>query len=292
MKDKLLRKGLVFGIIFLFVVTVVSLIFTVSVTASTELEGNWIGTEPYSRPGEWTWTFRENTLHVIGPYEEYTGTFKVDTSQSPKHLDYSIADNTVTDSYNGKTSLFIYQLDGGSLKMCGNEPGYMKRPATFTEGRYYELTRVKDVEDISYSEIAVYTVFATREGLIGGETANGHMIEENDHFVALPSTKVKCEDDSEHGHDYEVRIKYNGKSVVAPVWDVGPWNTKDDYWNPSSEREMWQDLLQGMPEAQAAFERFPPYNEGFDENTYLMKISTETDQFGIGDNIHPLYRWL
>lgn len=34
-----------------------------------------------------------------------------------------------------------------------------------------------------------YRVFATREGLVGGTTANGHVIRERDHFVALPSRR-------------------------------------------------------------------------------------------------------
>ncbi len=106
----------------------------------------------------------------------------------------------------------------------------------------------------------VYTVYATREGLVGQTTANGHVIQTRDHFVALPSTKALC---SNGGTEYEVRITYAGKSVVAPVWDVGPWNTRDDYWNSPSQRDMWQDLAQGMPEAQAAYQN--GYNDGEDQ---------------------------
>jgi hypothetical protein len=36
------------------------------------------------------------------------------------------------------------------------------------------------------------------------------------------------------------------------VWDVGPWNTHDDYWNV--RREQWLDLPPGLPEAQAAYQ--------------------------------------
>ncbi|WP_226359136.1 hypothetical protein [Pseudonocardia sp. ICBG601] len=36
------------------------------------------------------------------------------------------------------------------------------------------------------------------------------------------------------------------------MWDIGPWNTKDDYWNPSNQRQMWKDLPQGVPQAAAA----------------------------------------
>jgi len=107
---------------------------------------------------------------------------------------------------------------------------------------------------------ASYTVFATRIGLVGYRTANGHVIQSHDHFVALPSTKVLC---SNGGHEFEVRITYKGRSVVAPIWDVGPWNTKDDYWNPPQQREMWNDLPQGMPEAQAAYQN--GYNGGKDQ---------------------------
>ncbi len=105
-----------------------------------------------------------------------------------------------------------------------------------------------------------YSVFATREGLVGYTTANGHVIVSNDHFVSLPSFKSLC---SNGGYEYEVTINYNGKSITAPVWDVGPWNTKDDYWDPSSSREMWADLSQGLPEAQAAYEN--GYNNGKDQ---------------------------
>jgi len=105
-----------------------------------------------------------------------------------------------------------------------------------------------------------FRIYATREGLVGGTTANGHIIQSHDHFVALPSTRVLS---SNGGNEYQVKITYNGKSVVAPVWDIGPWNTKDDYWNPSSQRENWGDLPQGKPEAQAAYQ--DNYNNGKDQ---------------------------
>lgn len=130
-----------------------------------------------------------------------------------------------------------------------------------------------------------YTVYATRIGLIGETTANGHVIQSHDHFVALPSRKGLCQNDAEYGHNYEVRITYNGKTVVAPVWDVGPWNTKDDYWNPSSDREMWQDLPQGMPEAQSAYKE--GYNNGFDETNNLIETSMNTFEFDIGNQVRP-----
>ncbi|HEY8371911.1 MAG TPA: SH3 domain-containing protein [Pseudonocardiaceae bacterium] len=106
-----------------------------------------------------------------------------------------------------------------------------------------------------------YQVFATREGLVGGTTANGHVIKERDHFVALPSRRGLS---SKNNGEYSVQVcASNGRCEWAPVWDVGPWNTKDDYWNPSSTREMWKDLPQGKPEAQAAYQN--GYNGGKDQ---------------------------
>ncbi|SEP84427.1 hypothetical protein SAMN05216188_101663 [Lentzea xinjiangensis] len=106
-----------------------------------------------------------------------------------------------------------------------------------------------------------YRVYATREGLVGGTTANGHVIRSRDHFVALPSRRGLA---SRNSGNYSVQVcASNGRCEWAPVWDVGPWNTKDDYWNPSSTREMWKDLPQGKPEAQAAYE--DDYNGGEDQ---------------------------
>ena len=103
-------------------------------------------------------------------------------------------------------------------------------------------------------------VFATREGLVGRTTANGHVIGPRDRFVALPSRRSLS---GKGGREFQVRLTHGGKSVVAPVWDIGPWNVRDDHWSLSSQRERWRDLPQGLPQAQAAFE--DGYNDGKDE---------------------------
>ncbi|MCI0626691.1 MAG: carboxypeptidase-like regulatory domain-containing protein [Acidobacteria bacterium] len=103
-------------------------------------------------------------------------------------------------------------------------------------------------------------VFATREGLVGRTTANGHVIRPRDRFVALPSRRSLS---GKGGREFQVRLTHKGKSVVAPVWDIGPWNVRDDHWSPSSQRERWRDLPQGLPQAQAAFQ--DGYNGGQDE---------------------------
>ncbi|MFO7191974.1 MAG: hypothetical protein DIU77_006990 [Thermocrispum agreste] len=105
-----------------------------------------------------------------------------------------------------------------------------------------------------------YRVFATREGLVGGTTANGHVIVARDHFVALPSRRGLADKNSGN-YTVQVCTENGARCEWAPVWDVGPWNTKDDYWNPN--REMWQDLPQGKPEAQAAY--LEGYNGGKDQ---------------------------
>lgn len=76
-----------------------------------------------------------------------------------------------------------------------------------------------------------FGVWASREGLVGGTTATGHTIADGDVFVALP-------DRSALGRVVEVWA--NGRTALAPVWDVGPWSIHDPYWDggrpPLAER--------------------------------------------------------
>jgi hypothetical protein len=63
-----------------------------------------------------------------------------------------------------------------------------------------------------------YSVFATREGLVGHTTANGHKIVARDHFVALPSRRGLS---ARRTGDYSVRVcAANGRCAWAPVWDA------------------------------------------------------------------------
>jgi len=102
-----------------------------------------------------------------------------------------------------------------------------------------------------------YRVFATREGLVGRRTANGHRILPRDRFVALPHWGALS---SKGGSEFQVRVTYRDRSVVLPVWDVGPWNTRDDYWSP---KRRYGDLPVGQPMAHAAYHE--RYNGGRDE---------------------------
>lgn len=113
-------------------------------------------------------------------------------------------------------------------------------------------------------------LWATRMGLVGGTTANGHVVVERDHFVALPSKSAL---NRHEGADYTVQLSYRGRTVAAPVWDVGPWNTKDDYWN--EVRERFSDLPRWMPQAEAAF--FAGHNGGRDDSGRFVTVPAAID---------------
>ena len=114
-----------------------------------------------------------------------------------------------------------------------------------------------------------FTVFATREGLVGHRTANGHRISPRDRFVALPSWTALANNGS---NEFQVRVSYRDRSVVLPVWDVGPWNTHDDYWSP---QRRYADLPVGQPMAQAAYSN--GYNDGRDEFGRRIKAPNGID---------------
>jgi hypothetical protein len=105
-----------------------------------------------------------------------------------------------------------------------------------------------------------YRVYATREGLVGHTTANGHKVVTNDHFVSLPST-ISLSAKGKNYYSVRVCSVTNGRCAYEPVWDVGPWNTHDDYWD--AHRASWTSLEQGLPEAQAAYQ--DGYNHGEDQ---------------------------
>lgn len=109
--------------------------------------------------------------------------------------------------------------------------------------------------------VGTHRVFATRIGLVGNTTANWHVVAPRDHFVALPSRRTLS---SPRSGDYTVQVcADNGRCAWEPVWDIGPWNTTDDYWNLPAVRQSWRDLPQGLPQAQAAFQ--DGYNGGRDQ---------------------------
>ncbi|WP_329051047.1 hypothetical protein OG738_03145 [Amycolatopsis sp. NBC_01488] len=151
------------------------------------------------------------------------------------------------------------------------------RPAVRSLG--LSADRVPQVNALAATAALTYKVYATREGLVGEKTANGHIIASRDHFVALPSGRGLAPKGT---GDYSVRVckTDNSRCEYAPVWDVGPWNTKDDYWNPASVRAEYKDLPQGQPEAYAAYHN--GYNGGKDDLGYKVGNPAGID---LGDGV-------
>jgi hypothetical protein len=75
--------------------------------------------------------------------------------------------------------------------------------------------------------------------------------------VALPHKKLKFDG------GYRVRLRRGDHHAGAPVKEVGPWNTRDNYWQSRRYRDMWDDLPRCTAEAQAAY--FRNYNGGRDQ---------------------------
>lgn len=72
-------------------------------------------------------------------------------------------------------------------------------------------------------------VKATREGLIGGKTASGYIVDTVVPFVALPSVKAL-------GRFVRVTNPANQRTTLAVVLDVGPWNEHDSMYVEHGQR--------------------------------------------------------
>jgi len=81
-------------------------------------------------------TFKGDTFTFTMGDDKYQGTFKVDPSKKPKHINMTVKKG---DKFVDKTSLGIYELKGNTLKWAANEPGKDVRPDEFreTEGMLY-----------------------------------------------------------------------------------------------------------------------------------------------------------
>jgi RHS repeat-associated protein len=174
----------------------------------------------------------------------------------------------ITDSAGQVVNSYCYSPEGlvGAQETVFNPFQYVGRFGVMTEGnglyfmraRYYdpEVGRFINKDPIGFAggdtNLFAYSgnnpvswidpwglwfrVFATREGLVGGTTATGHVIRKEDIFAALPSRRAL---------NKNVEIYYRGHLRVVPVWDVGPWNTKNPYW-----------LTCGRPQAESGTDLF------------------------------------
>jgi hypothetical protein len=110
--------------------------------------------------------------------------------------------------------------------------------------------------------------------MVGGRTANGHVITKRDRFVSLP---CYCSLSTRGGDEYKVRLTYRGRSTVVPVYDVGPWNRRDNYWD-AQEQRVFSDLRQGWPQDHAAY--FDGHNGGRSGLGWKVSYPTAVD---VGD---------
>ncbi len=106
-----------------------------------------------------------------------------------------------------------------------------------------------------YAVAPTFRVRATRMGMVGGRTANGYIIPPHGRYVSLPSVGVLS---TRGGNEYQVRLTYQGRSTVVPVYDVGPYSERDDFWDV--KRDGYPDLERGWPVDHAAF--YEGYNGG------------------------------
>jgi hypothetical protein len=143
--------------------------------------------------------------------------------------------------------------------------------------RLYETSQAPTVSSAAPAPFAVAPTFrvrATRQGMVGGRTANGFIIPPRARFVSLPSWSVL----STRGRDeYQVRISYKGRSSVVPVYDVGPYSERDDYWD--TQRDGYPQLDRGWPMDHAAY--YEGYNGGQADKGYV-RFPTAID---VGDGV-------
>jgi len=84
--------------------------------------------------------------------------------------------------------------------------------------------------------------------------------------VALPHQRLKFR---EKHRKVRLRPVANGRGASAPVKEVGPWNTRDNYWSSRAKRDMWDNLPRCVPEAQAAY--FDNYHRGRDDQHRIVR---------------------
>lgn len=126
----------------------------------------------------------------------------------------------------------------------------------------------------SFAVAPTFRVRATRLGMVGGRTANGYIIPPRARFVALPSRSVLS---SRGADEYQVRVTYRGRSTVVPVYDVGPYSARDDYWD--AQRDGYPQLERGWPQDHAAF--YEGHNGGRADKGYV-RFPTAMD---VGDGV-------
>jgi uncharacterized protein YraI len=140
--------------------------------------------------------------------------------------------------------------------------------------------------DVGTYEVTASIFGGAGDGLVGEMTASGHILERNDHLVALPAcTASSCPwlepgtgPEAEWGPQescaeedglcwVELTSPETGACTVAPVLDVGPLFVKDNWWAPFEFRTYTLD--QGVPAVEAAAEGLDlGYGPGISDRGY------------------------
>jgi hypothetical protein len=131
--------------------------------------------------------------------------------------------------------------------------------------RLFETSQAPTVTAAAPAPFAVAPTFrvrATRMGMVGGRTANGWIIPPRARFASLPSWSSLS---TRGGNEYQVRISYKGRSSVVPVYDVGPYSERDDYWD--AQREGYPQLDRGWSMDHAAY--YEGFNGGQADKGYV-----------------------
>ncbi len=106
------------------------------------LQGTWTATKGDKKI---VLQFKGDKFTAAIDEEKYKGTFKIDPSKKPRHIDMRVKEG---EKFVNMTSLGIYELKGDTLKWCANEPGKDQRPSEFvdTEGHLYVVLQKKKKE--------------------------------------------------------------------------------------------------------------------------------------------------
>ncbi len=164
-------------------------------------------------------------------------------------------------SWDGGATWYSVVASGGNFRVPMTVPNKSQGVHTLTargatsglaDSTAFTITTSGDTGSTMVSN-GVFSIIATREGLVGGTTSSGHVITPNDHFVSLPGCVASncnwltpgqwsatngyvtnC------GSNCYVKITHptTGKCSVGKVLDWGPWFQNDNWWEPNGNRSL------------------------------------------------------
>lgn len=129
-------------IVFVCFMGVVSLSFADDKQDQTALQGKWV---VHNGPiKSMVLTFNKDKFSLKAEDREFTGTFTIDSSKSPKTMDLTVTggEGSEVDRYKEMTSQAIYEFAGDLLKWSANEPGKDSRPSKFDKTQEIEALLV------------------------------------------------------------------------------------------------------------------------------------------------------